>query len=124
MPDQKPKVLGEGKKEWFDLVLLDVPCSGTGTLRRNPGIKWVLTEQMVSELMAKQQAILKENIPYLKPGGKLVYATCSILREEGEEQARWILNEYPGQFELEQELRTRPDTEGCDGFYAARLRKL
>ena len=124
MPDQKPKVLGESKKEWFDLVLLDVPCSGTGTLRRNPGIKWVLTEQMVAELMAKQRSILAENIPYLKPGGKLVYATCSILREEGEDQAKWILDTYPGQFELEQELRTRPDKEGCDGFFAARFRKL
>jgi 16S rRNA (cytosine967-C5)-methyltransferase len=124
MPEQKPKTLGESKREWFDLVLLDVPCSGTGTLRRNPGIKWVLSEQMLSELLEKQHLILTENIPYLKPGGKLVYATCSILREEGEDQAKWILDNYPGQFELEQELRTRPDKEGCDGFYAARLRKL
>lgn len=124
MPDQKAKTLGSGKQNWFDLVLLDVPCSGTGTLRRNPGIKWVFSEAMVAELTQKQRAILTENLPYLKSGGKLVYATCSILREEGEDQIKWLIENHPGQYELEEELRTRPDKQGCDGFYAARIKKV
>jgi 16S rRNA (cytosine967-C5)-methyltransferase len=119
-PDERSKVIGEDKIGWFDLVLLDVPCSGTGTLRRNPGIKWVLTEQMLSELMEKQYGILLENSKFVKPGGRLVYATCSILKEEGEGQIERFLRERP-EFESEEMLRTRPDSGGCDAFFAARL---
>jgi 16S rRNA (cytosine967-C5)-methyltransferase len=97
-----------------------VPCTGTGTLRRNPGIKWVLTEQMLSELMEKQYGILLENSKFVKPGGRLVYATCSILKEEGEGQIERFLRERP-EFESEEMLRTRPDSGGCDAFFAARL---
>ncbi len=122
LPVQKEKMLGEDKTEWFDLVLLDVPCTGTGTLRRNPGIKWLLTEQMLSELLAKQQVILEENVRFVKPGGTLLYATCSLLKEEGEDQMKWFTNSHP-EFSLEETLRTRPDIQGCDGFFVARLRK-
>lgn len=121
-PEQKSRTLGPQRHGWFDLVLLDVPCSGTGTLRRNPGIKWVITPQMISELIEKQRSILVENLKYLKPEGTLLYATCSILKEEGEDQVAWLLQHHP-EFELEEELRTRPDQQGCDGFYAARLKK-
>ncbi len=110
------------KREWFDVVLLDVPCTGTGTLRRNPGIKWVMTEQMLDEVVVKQRAILEENAQYVKPGGVLIYATCSVLKEEGESQIDQFLLHTPG-FVLESTLRTRPDKEGCDGFFAVRLRK-
>ncbi len=122
LPTQREKMLGEDKTEWFDLVLLDVPCTGTGTLRRNPGIKWVLTEQMLSELLAKQQVILEENARFVKPGGTLLYATCSLLKEEGEDQLKWFTRVRP-EFTLEETLRTRPDLQGCDGFFVARLRK-
>lgn len=122
LPVQKEKMLGEDKTEWFDLVLLNVPCTGTGTLRRNPGIKWLLTEQMLSELLAKQQVILEENVRFVKPGGTLLYATCSLLKEEGEDQMKWFTNSHP-EFSLEETLRTRPDIQGCDGFFVARLRK-
>jgi 16S rRNA (cytosine967-C5)-methyltransferase len=121
-PEQKEKMLGEHKAAWFDLVLLDVPCTGTGTLRRNPGIKWVLTEQMLLELTQKQQIILQENAPFVKPGGTLLYATCSLLKEEGEDQMKWFTELHP-EFKVEETLRTRPDVDSCDGFFVARLRK-
>jgi 16S rRNA (cytosine967-C5)-methyltransferase len=122
VPVQKEKMLGEDKTEWFDLVLLDVPCTGTGTLRRNPGIKWVLTEQMLSELLQKQQIILEENARFVKPGGTMLYATCSLLKEEGEDQLKWFVEAHP-EFILEETRRTRTDIEGCDGFFVARLKK-
>ncbi len=110
------------KRGWFDVVLLDVPCSGTGTLRRNPGIKWVMTEKMLDEVLAKQSLILQENAQYVKPGGVLLYATCSVLKEEGESQVDQFIARMP-EFTMESTLRTRPDKEGCDGFFAARLRR-
>jgi 16S rRNA (cytosine967-C5)-methyltransferase len=120
-PERREEEL-KRKLGWFDVVLLDVPCSGTGTLRRNPGIKWVMTEKMLEEVLAKQKLILDENAKYVKPGGVLLYATCSVLKEEGESQVEKFLSNAPD-FTLESTLRTRPDKEGCDGFYAARIRK-
>jgi 16S rRNA (cytosine967-C5)-methyltransferase len=122
-PEEKEKRLGGSKSSWFDVVLLDVPCSGTGTLRRNPGIKWVLTEQMLSELIEKQRSILEEHARFVKPGGALVYATCALLKAEGEEQIEWFMNQHPNEYTVEASMRTRPDKEGCDGFFAARLRR-
>ena len=122
LPDQKERMLGADKAAWFDLVLLDAPCTGTGTIRRNPGIKWLLTEQMLAELIEKQRIILEENAHFVKPGGTLLYATCSLLKEEGEAQMEWFTRQHP-EFLVEETLRTRPDLEGSDGFFAARLRK-
>jgi 16S rRNA (cytosine967-C5)-methyltransferase len=71
----------------IDRVLVDAPCSGLGTLRRNPDLKWRQSPKAVAELQAKQQAILASAARLLKPGGRLVYATCSLLRAENEEVA-------------------------------------
>ena len=120
---EKAKILGENKDAWFDLVLLDVPCTGSGTVRRNPGIKWLLTAQMLDELVQKQRIILEENARFVKTGGTLLYATCSILKEEGEMQMEWFTSIRP-EFQIEETLRTHPETDGCDGFFAARLRKV
>jgi 16S rRNA (cytosine967-C5)-methyltransferase len=68
----------------IDRVLIDAPCSGLGTLRRNPDLKWRQTEGSVAELQAKQQAILLSAARLVKPGGRLVYATCSLLTDENE----------------------------------------
>ena len=68
----------------IDRVLVDAPCSGLGTLRRNPGLKWRLTPQLVDEMALKQSAILQSAARMLKPGGRLVYATCSLLVQENE----------------------------------------
>lgn len=122
MPEQKERMLGPDKIEWFNLVLLDAPCTGTGTLRRNPGIKWLLTEQMLAELVEKQRMILEENAQFVKHGGTLLYATCSLLKEEGEAQMEGFVARHP-EFTVEEMLRTRPDLNGSDGFFAARLKK-
>ena len=68
----------------IDRVLVDAPCSGLGTLRRNPGLKWRLTPQLVDEMAVRQSAILQSAARMLKPGGRLVYATCSLLVQENE----------------------------------------
>ena len=68
----------------IDRVLVDAPCSGLGTLRRNPDLKWRQNPKAVEELVAKQTAILQSAARLLKPGGRLVYATCSVLRQENE----------------------------------------
>jgi 16S rRNA (cytosine967-C5)-methyltransferase len=72
----------------IDRVLVDAPCSGLGTLRRNPDLKWRQSPQSVQEMAAKQLAILRSAARLLKPGGRLVYATCSLLREENEAVAQ------------------------------------
>jgi 16S rRNA (cytosine967-C5)-methyltransferase len=83
----------------IDRVLVDAPCSGLGTLRRNPDLKWRQSAQSVEELVAKQTAILASAARLLKPGGRLVYATCSILPQENEAIAEAFSAGHPD-FEL------------------------
>ena len=106
-----------------DRVLLDVPCSGLGTLRRNADLKWKLTAKEVARLTRVQAHILSDYSKFVKPGGKLVYATCSLLPDENERQVQAFLTEHGTTWTLEQELHLRPDREGFDGFYAARLKR-
>jgi 16S rRNA (cytosine967-C5)-methyltransferase len=82
-----------------DFVLVDAPCTGTGTIRRNPGMKWSVNEQMVKELREKQLAILTLNSQYVKIGGRLVYATCSLIRDENENIIEQFLETHKN-FEL------------------------
>ncbi|MGA1793234.1 MAG: RsmB/NOP family class I SAM-dependent RNA methyltransferase [Thermoplasmatota archaeon] len=110
-------------KQTFDRILMDVPCSGLGSLRRNPDIKWSLTPKTIDRLRNVQREILLAYSPLLKPGGRLVYATCSVLPSEGEEQVRWFLGEKGTEFKLISEKRLRPDIEGFDGFYMALLER-
>src|SRR5207253_9556188 len=79
----------------IDRVIVDAPCSGLGTLRRNPDLKWRQSPQSVQEMTAKQAAILQSASRLLKPGGRLVYATCSLLREENEGIAEAFGTENP-----------------------------
>lgn len=104
-----------------DRVLLDVPCSGLGTLRRNAGVKWKITAREVGRLSRLQARILADYAQFVKPGGKLVYATCSFLPDENERQVQAFLKGREDQWSLEGEIHLRPDLEGFDGFYAARL---
>ena len=105
-----------------DRLLLDVPCSGLGVLKRNPDAKWKLNLDFIEKVKALQQKILAEYCEMLKPGGLLVYSTCSILPSENEDQVQSFLNSRPGQFELNDERHVWP-SEGYDGFYMALLRK-
>jgi 16S rRNA (cytosine967-C5)-methyltransferase len=102
-----------------DVVLLDVPCSGIGVLKRNPDAKWKLSPAFVDDVKKAQQEILSSYSAMVKTGGTLVYATCSILYTENEEQVKKFLSEN-NEFELKEEKRIWP-SEGFDGFYMARL---
>lgn len=102
-----------------DLLLLDVPCSGIGVLRRNPDAKWKLSPEFVESVKTAQQDILSSYSTMVKPGGTMVYATCSILQSENEDQVKKFLETNPP-FELNEEKRIWP-SEGFDGFYMARL---
>jgi len=82
----------------IDRVLVDAPCSGLGTLRRNPDLKWRQSPKAVAELQAKQQAILASAARLLKPGGRLVYATCSLLSDENEAVAEAFTTAQAGEF--------------------------
>jgi len=125
----------------IDRVIVDAPCSGLGTLRRNPDLKWRQSAQAVEELTAKQAAILASASRLLKPGGQLVYATCSLLRQENEDIAQAFTAGHPdfktlpvGELlsqlkvtgatglvtgENGQYLRLWPHRHGTDGFFAA-----
>lgn len=106
-----------------DRLLLDVPCSGTGVLGRNPDIKWNLSEAALEELIRVQRDILHLYVQMLKPGGELVYSTCSIFPSEGENQIAAFLKENSSWQLLEQKRTGYPFSAG-DGFYLARLKKL
>jgi len=105
----------------FDKVLVDAPCSGTGTLRGNPEIRWRLSPTAISAFAAQQKRFLANAAEVLKPGGRLVYSTCSVERDENEEVIREIIRADP-RFVLLGTSRTWPHTHGCDGFFIADLR--
>jgi 16S rRNA (cytosine967-C5)-methyltransferase len=132
----------------FDCVLVDVPCSGTGTLGRNPEIKWRLTASDLAELQARQIEILRGALAQVAPGGRVIYSTCSLEREENEDVVEKILSDNKSlrvvdcRGELERlkaqgelmwtdlgslvrgaDLRTIPGVHPCDGFFAAIFKK-
>ena len=122
----------------IDRVLVDAPCTGFGTLRRNPDLKWRHTPEDVGELTAKQTRILAAASTLVKPGGRLVYATCSVLPEENdaivdaflaahadfsERDVAALLADARVPLDTGPRLRLRPDVHGCDGFFAAVLER-
>lgn len=107
-----------------DRLLLDVPCSGLGVLRRNPDTKWKLKAETMESLRHLQQSILQDYSTMLRPGGQMVYATCSVLPSENQVQVQAFLASEAGQgFQLRTERRILPQDEGYDGFYMALLAK-
>jgi 16S rRNA (cytosine967-C5)-methyltransferase len=110
-------------KETADKLLLDVPCSGLGVLRRNPDAKWKLQPEEIERVKKQQQEILSSYSQMVKPGGKMVYATCSILPSEGEEQVKTFLEKSGAKWKLISEKRFSPEIFRCDGFYSALLEK-
>jgi 16S rRNA (cytosine967-C5)-methyltransferase len=122
----------------FDRVLVDAPCTGLGTLRRNPDLKWRQTEQAVTEMNLKQASILARAAKLVKAGGRLIYATCSLLRDENEAIVEGFLGSHldfkiiPANQILAQQqidldtgefLKLLPHLHGTDGFFAAVFEK-
>jgi len=121
--------------EQFDRILLDVPCSGTGVIRRHPDIKWLRKASDIDALVILQQQILKETWSLLKPGGTLLYATCSILPQENTEQIANFLSDntdaellaiddIPSDDNNQLGWQLLPGEQNMDGFYYAKLLKL
>ena len=129
----------------FDVVLVDAPCSGSGTWRRRPDSKWRLTEDNLEQRIADQKAVLNLAAQLVKPGGRLVYVTCSLLPEENGAQTTWFQTEHPS-FVLQKNaevwleamgddeplqsadgsdsgLLLTPASHGTDGFYIARFQR-
>jgi 16S rRNA (cytosine967-C5)-methyltransferase len=107
---------------WADRVLLDVPCSGLGVLKRNPDAKWKLKPEFLSEIIELQAQILQDYAQMCKIGGKVVYATCSVLKSENTDQVAHFLENNPN-FELEKQTRISPANTGFDGFYMALIKR-
>lgn len=104
-----------------DRVLLDVPCSGLGVLRRSPDTKWKITPAEIERLAIEQKNILQRYTKMVRSGGKIVYATCSILPSENAVRVREFIAANNGDFEIEEELVVNPAELPFDGFYAARI---
>ncbi len=118
----------------FDRVLVDAPCSGTGTLRHNPEIRWRLSESDVADLAARQKRILTNAAKVVRPGGRLVYSTCSVEWDENEDVAQWFLtnNESFRAVDLPAttssrsrlgSLRLWPHRQGTDGFFICAMER-
>ncbi|TAE00619.1 MAG: RNA methyltransferase [Bacteroidetes bacterium] len=105
-----------------DRLLLDVPCSGLGVIRRNPDAKWKLDLDFIEKVQTWQRDILQSYSPICKKNGKIVYATCSILPSENREQVQYFLSKNPN-FELLKERQILPQDFGFDGFYMACLQR-
>jgi len=113
----------ENLSETTDRLLLDVPCSGLGVLRRNPDSKWKLKPEFLDKIRKVQAHILENYTKMVKKGGKMVYATCSILPSESEEQVRAFANRHKADWQFVSEHRTSPARDGFDGFYMALLER-
>jgi 16S rRNA (cytosine967-C5)-methyltransferase len=109
--------------EPFDVVLVDAPCSGLGVIRHKPDIKVHLTPTVLDELVVLQRQLLDAASQVVKPGGVLVYSTCTINTKENQGQIKTFLNHHPD-FVAEDERQILPQTFGTDGFYMAKLRRL
>lgn len=110
--------------EKADRLLIDAPCSGLGILRRNPDAKWKLQPEFIENIKQTQQDILQNYSKMLKPGGKMVYATCSVLPSENRQQVDTFLSsENGGNFKLLEDKRIFAHESGYDGFYIAVLEK-
>jgi len=122
---QNVRIVGSEAREELrgkmDAVLVDAPCSGTGTIRRNPLIKSRLRPQDLARHAAEQLSILAEWAPCARPGGLLVYATCSLEPEENERTVERFMASAP-EFRLERTRQLLPHVDGTDGFFIAHLR--
>jgi 16S rRNA (cytosine967-C5)-methyltransferase len=131
--------LAEQYSGFFDIVFVDAPCSGLGTIRRNPGMKWMVTEQTVNEVSEKQRSILHSSAPLVKQGGRIVYATCTLLSRENENVVEEFMAHHPEYALIDANglseklhaglvpsgpfFKLLPHIHGTDGFFCAVLEK-
>jgi len=119
-PDkEKLHTLLKNKCDW---VLLDVPCSGTGTIRRNPDLKIKFSNERLIELLNVQEKILEESLDLLKPNGKIVYVTCSLLREENINQIMKFCRKFGVKIDNDTIFQTEPKSGMMDGFFSVTLK--
>ncbi|MCD8248678.1 MAG: 16S rRNA (cytosine(967)-C(5))-methyltransferase, partial [Lachnospiraceae bacterium] len=104
-----------------DVVLADLPCSGLGVLNKKHDLKYRMTPAQQGELVQLQRQILDASWRYVKPGGTLLYSTCTVHREENEGNVEWILAHYP--FILEEQKKTLPGIDPWDGFFIAKFKR-
>ncbi len=109
-------------KERMDWILVDAPCTGTGTLRRNPDMKWKFDKQLLDRLVQEQRQIFKEALAYLKPGGRIVYATCSVLPQENLSQAAYFLENFSLE-QIGEPFSSIPLPNEMDGFFGIVFKK-
>lgn len=114
-------ILDEENVEKADVVIADLPCSGLGVIGRKGDIKYRVTKEDVTEIAALQQKILSVVWQYVKPGGKLIYSTCTLTEEENEKNTAWFLEQFP--FHKEKEKTLIPGIQETDGFYMVVLRR-
>ena len=131
-------ILDENAKESADIVIADLPCSGLGVLKKKSDIKYRMTQPQIEELAQLQREILKNAVTYVKSGGTLIYSTCTIAKEENDQQVDWIVENLPLQLvslkgciseellesaEREGVLQLLPGRERTDGFFLAKFQK-
>lgn len=104
-------------KKKMDWVLVDAPCSGTGTLRRNPDMKWKYNNAMLERLIGEQRTIFEKALSYVKPGGHIVFGTCSLLKEENQDQVEHFLKTYPHLRTVGEPFQSLPALGKMDGFF-------
>ena len=102
----------------YDKVLLDVPCSGLGVIRKKPDIKWTREQEDLETLIEVQAKILDTCCEYVRTGGRLVYSTCTILKQENEEQVERFLKKHT-EFSLVEQVNLYPNVDETDGFFIA-----
>ena len=132
------RVLNEDLIDCMDVVMADLPCSGLGTMGHKPEIRYRITPEAIRELAALQREILAQAWRYVKPGGVLVYSTCTVNRLENDENRAWFLNEYPfepvdisGRLGIDfQEdslkegyIQLYPGVHPCDGFFISVMKR-
>lgn len=115
------KKLAKLKKK-MDWVLVDAPCTGTGTLRRNPEMKYRIDEALIKKFVGDQRTIFEKALSFLKPGGKIVWATCSLLEEENQKQVEHFIKTYDLQL-VKEPFQSLPARDKMDGLYAAVLER-
>lgn len=118
--DDENKLKGLRKK--MDWVLVDVPCSGTGTMRRNPDMKWKFSDEILKRLVGQQRTIFEKALSFMKPNGYIVYATCSLLHEENQMQIAHFTQTY-GLEVVQEPFQSLPTFNEMDGFFGVILRR-